>query len=45
MLQKGCECKEGEMEEWKQNWGEVFMDKVKRGEKERREKEWRERRK
>jgi hypothetical protein len=37
MLQKGCECGEREMEEWKQNWNEVFMDEVKRerGEKER----------
>jgi hypothetical protein len=30
MLQKGCECREGEMEEWKQNWDDVFPNKVKR---------------
>jgi hypothetical protein len=36
MLQKGCECREGEMEECKQNWDEFFMDEVRR---ERREKE------
>jgi hypothetical protein len=36
MLQKGCECREREMKKWKQNWDEVFMDKVKR-ERERRE--------
>jgi hypothetical protein len=41
MLQKGYECRQWEMEEWKQNWYEVFMDKVrretekKRGERER----------
>jgi hypothetical protein len=35
MLQKGCECREREMEKWKQNWGEVFMDGVKGGEKKR----------
>jgi hypothetical protein len=39
MIQKGCECREGEMEEWKQNWNEVFMDEER--EKEER-KEWRE---
>jgi hypothetical protein len=33
MLQKGCECREREMEKWKQNWDEVFMDEVKGGEK------------
>jgi hypothetical protein len=27
MLQKGYECREGKMEEWKQNWDKVFMDK------------------
>jgi hypothetical protein len=31
MLQKGCECREKEMEIWKQNWDELFMDEVKRG--------------
>jgi hypothetical protein len=38
MLQKGCECREREMEKWKQNRDEVFMDEVKRerrGERER----------
>jgi hypothetical protein len=30
MLQKGCECREGEVEEWKQNWDEVFMGEVRR---------------
>jgi hypothetical protein len=30
MLQKDCECREREMEIWKQNWDEVFMDEVKR---------------
>jgi hypothetical protein len=41
MLQKVCECREGEMENWKQNWDEVFMDGVKRetGEKERERRE------
>jgi hypothetical protein len=33
MLQKGCDCRKGEVEEWKQNWDEDFMDKV-RGERE-----------
>jgi hypothetical protein len=33
MLQKGCESREGEMEEWKQNWEEVFMDKMEKEEK------------
>jgi hypothetical protein len=28
MLQKSCECREGKMEEWEQNWDEVFMDEV-----------------
>jgi hypothetical protein len=28
MLQKGCECREKEMEKEKQNWDEVFMDKM-----------------
>jgi hypothetical protein len=39
MLQKGSECREREMDKWKQNWDEVFMDEVKResGEKEREE--------
>jgi hypothetical protein len=32
MLQKGCECREREMEKWKQNWDEVFMDEVRREE-------------
>jgi hypothetical protein len=41
MLQKGCECREREMEECKQNWDEVFMDKVGRE----RERERRERKK
>jgi hypothetical protein len=31
MFQKGCECREREMEKWKQNWDEVFIDEVKRG--------------
>jgi hypothetical protein len=38
MLQKVCECREGDVEEWKQNWDEVSMDEVKRqrkGERER----------
>jgi hypothetical protein len=37
MLQKGCECGVREVEKWKQNWDEVFMDEMKRerGEKER----------
>jgi hypothetical protein len=35
MFQKGCECREREVEEWKQNWDEVFVDDVKRGERER----------
>jgi hypothetical protein len=42
MVQKGCECREGKMEEWKQNWDdEVCMDKVRRerGEKKRRKRE------
>jgi hypothetical protein len=30
MLQKGCECREREMEKWKQNWDEVFMNEVRR---------------
>jgi hypothetical protein len=30
MLQKGCECREGKMEEWKRNWDEVFMGEVRR---------------
>jgi hypothetical protein len=34
MFQKGCECREREMKKWKQNWGEVFMDGVKRERKE-----------
>jgi hypothetical protein len=34
MFQKGCECREREVEEWKQNWDEVFVDEV-RGERER----------
>jgi hypothetical protein len=33
MFQKGCECREGEIEEWKQNWDEVFMVKKERKEK------------
>jgi hypothetical protein len=35
-----CEWRERELEKWKQNWDEVFMDEVKRerGEKERGEK-------
>jgi hypothetical protein len=28
MLQKGCEYREREIEKWKQNWDEVFMDEV-----------------
>jgi hypothetical protein len=36
MLQKCCECREGEMEEWNQNWDKIFMDEVR--EKKRREK-------
>jgi hypothetical protein len=39
MFQKGCECKEGEMEKWKQNWDKVFMDKMRRERRERRERE------
>jgi hypothetical protein len=35
MLQKDCECREGEVEKWKQNWDEVFMDEVRKGERER----------
>jgi hypothetical protein len=31
MLQKDCECGEGKVEEWKQNWDEVFMNEVRRG--------------
>jgi hypothetical protein len=27
MLQNGCECRKGKLEEWKQNWDKVFMDK------------------
>jgi hypothetical protein len=42
MLQKGCECREREMEKWKQNWVEVFKDEVKR-ERERRKREERKR--
>jgi hypothetical protein len=30
MLQKGCECREGKMEKWKQNWDDVFLNKVKK---------------
>jgi hypothetical protein len=30
MLQKSYECREGETEEWKQNWDDVFLNKVKR---------------
>jgi hypothetical protein len=30
MFQKGCECREREVEGWKQNWDEVFMDEVRR---------------
>jgi hypothetical protein len=32
-----CECREREMEKWKQNWDEVFMDEVRRERRERRE--------
>jgi hypothetical protein len=35
MLQKGCECREREMEKWKQNWDEVFLNEVGGGERER----------
>jgi hypothetical protein len=42
MLQKGCECREGKMEEWKQNWDEVIMDKVKRKKRGEKEKKGRE---
>jgi hypothetical protein len=47
MLQKGCECREGKTEEWKQNWNEVFMDEVEgeRGERKRGEKKRGERKK
>jgi hypothetical protein len=38
MLQKDCECGEGIVEEWKQNWDEVFINEVRR-EREREEKE------
>jgi hypothetical protein len=38
MLQEGCECREREMEKWKQNWDEVFMDGVKKERGERGEK-------
>jgi hypothetical protein len=37
MLQKGFKCGEREMEKWKQNWDEVFMDEVKGGRKRERE--------
>jgi hypothetical protein len=30
MLQKGCECRQREVEELKQNWDELFMDEAKR---------------
>jgi hypothetical protein len=30
MLQKGCEYRKGEVEEWEQNWDEVLMDEVRR---------------
>jgi hypothetical protein len=40
MLQKGCKCREGEMEEWKQNRDDVFLSKVnKEREKEREKRE------
>jgi hypothetical protein len=38
MLQKGCECRERKMEKWKQNWDEVFMDKVRREREEKKKK-------
>jgi hypothetical protein len=45
MLQKGCDCREGEVEEWKQNWDEVCLDEVrrKRGDRERERREERKR--
>jgi hypothetical protein len=39
MLQKGWECREGKVGEWKQNWDEVFMDEVKRDRKEKKREE------
>jgi hypothetical protein len=35
-LQKGCGCRGGKVEKWKQNWDEVFMNEARR---ERRERE------
>jgi hypothetical protein len=35
MSQKDYECREREVEEWKQSWDEVFMDEVKRERQER----------
>jgi hypothetical protein len=32
---KGCKCREREVEKWKQNWDEVFMDEVRRERKKR----------
>jgi hypothetical protein len=29
-LQKGCECREEEVKEWKQNWDEVFMSEARK---------------
>jgi DNA-binding PadR family transcriptional regulator len=39
MLQKGCECGEREMEEWKHSWDEIFMDEVRRERERRKRKE------
>jgi hypothetical protein len=39
MLQKGCECGEREMEERKQNWDEVFMNEMRKGKREKEERE------
>jgi hypothetical protein len=44
MLQKEQECGEGKVEEWKQNWDEVFMNEVRR-ERERKRERGREREK
>jgi hypothetical protein len=39
MLQKDCEYGEEKVEEWKQNWDEVFMNYVRREREERVERE------
>jgi hypothetical protein len=37
MFQKACECRGREVEKWKQNWHEVFIDEVRRERKRERE--------